>query len=100
MIPPRQQPQHAGSIGSVARLAENVPVDHHDRVRSQNAVRGPAAGHRKRFFPRQPLGTIARQLALANSFLDISSLHNKRNPRVAQKFLPAWRRGSENNHAI
>jgi hypothetical protein len=83
MNPPRQQPQHARRIGSIAGLAENIPVDYHDRVCSQDAVRGPAPGHGHRLLPRQPLGAIARQLAVANSFLDSSSLHHKRNPRVA-----------------
>jgi hypothetical protein len=100
MIPPRQQPQHALRIASVARLAENVPVDHDNRVGTQDALLGPGLCHCQRLFPRQTLGTLTRRFAFAKSFLNVSGLRHKRNARVAQKFLPAWRRGSQYQHAL
>ena len=96
----RKQPQHARSVGLVARLAENHSIHNHYRVCTENIPARLLLRHSVRFFSRQSFCAFSRRLSGANSLVNLCGLDNEFNTRVAQDFLPSWRSRCQNNHEI
>jgi hypothetical protein len=85
--PSRQQPQHAGRIVRISRLAEDDVIDHHDRIRAQHPFLRPVLKNRQRLLPRQPLRAIPCSFPGKRCFINFSRLNRERNPSIAQQLL-------------
>ena len=58
-----KQAQHAHGIGFVARLAENLAIDHDDGVGAQNELAGLLTERSLGFLSRQAFRAVARALS-------------------------------------
>ena len=88
MRAPRQQSQHAGSILRIARFAEDNVIDHNDRIRAQHALLRIALKNHQCLFPCQPFRAISWRFACKRSLVNVSGLHCKQNPGIAQRPFP------------
>src|SRR5437588_11862232 len=94
----REQSQHAGGIGCIARFTEDFFVDHDDGIRPEHAVLRIATRNCQRFLPSESLRTLYGQFAIVRTFVDVSGLYREGNTSTPQKFLAARRGGGENEH--
>jgi hypothetical protein len=99
MRPPREQSQHASSIFCIARFTENEVVNRYNRVRAEHITLRMTSKNRHSLFPCKPLRALPRRFAGKRRLVNVSRLHSKRNPGVAQQLLASRRsRGKYNSH--
>src|SRR5207244_1273752 len=74
MWPPGEPPQHADSIGSVARLAQNFATYYHNGVCAQHDCVGILFAHRARFVARPALCILYWRFLFVARLLSASGL--------------------------
>jgi hypothetical protein len=84
MLASGKQAQHARSVCGIARLAENLAIDHDDGVSAEHNILRTLTSYCKRLLARQAFGTFLRTFSRQRIFGDIRSLHFKRNSSAAQ----------------
>src|ERR1700690_225272 len=93
-----KQPQHAQRVCLVSWFTENLAVDNHYRVCTQDELFGVLAKRSLGLLSRQAFRAIARILSCQRYFRNVGGPDRKWNARVAQQFLAARRGGSEHQH--
>jgi len=99
MRPPREQSQHTRSIFRIARFTQDETFDRNNGVSPQHKTIRIISKNRHSLFPRKPLRALRRRFAGKRRLVNVSRLHSKRNPGVAQQLLASRRsRGKYNSH--
>src|SRR5260370_11513426 len=94
----RKQAQHPRRIVGVARLFENLLVDHDDSVGPQHAPAGERLRHSLLFFARQAARVLNRIFPRKPFFSYVRRMHLDRDAGFAQQLLPARRVRGENKN--
>jgi len=76
--------QHARSISVVYWLAQNFAIDYDDCVRAQHIALRILCRYCFRFFPRQPQRVFYWRFAVDLVFIDVGSMHLKRDSDFPQ----------------
>ena len=87
-------------VGGIARLAEHLPVEHHDGVGAQHRTPAaialaPSHGLATRQAPRE----VRRRLAGKRGFIDVHGQHFVRHADLGQQFAPSGRGRGKNDGA-
>ena len=85
--------EHLACVGGVARLAEELAVDHHHRVRRQHDLARVAS--RRRLFPGEAEHGRLRLLVSSRGLVEVDGAHGEAEAEAAQQLAAAGGGGGE-----
>jgi hypothetical protein len=85
--------EHVAGVLGVPRLAEQLAVDHHDRVRRQDQLAG--VGLRRRLLPGEPEDGFVRRLAGARRLVEIDRADGEAQAEPPQQLAAAGGGGGQ-----
>src|ERR1017187_9192569 len=95
-----KQAEHTNCISRIDGLVENLVVDDHDGVGSEDRIVWALLGDGQSLFARQALGAVFCFFSGERVFVDVRGLNFKGNVGIAKKFLTSRGGGGENEHEI